>query len=310
LARKLFLPEAAQNCWTSLIDRGPCARATGTSRNPPPVGESLRPYISLMGIEWQKFAPSQEIFVVADCKSRAHGVGAKPPLPVLVHNDSTKSSASPQKFLPVVIGCPPSACLSEANAALKYPNAQRVGKNDRVGIKKLSPWKNLHTGNVPAHCAASAGRSPLLRQTFRVPLIELDRSIAMTLPSWVAHPPSRPTLKSHPQGWVVNGMVKGAFFASPSGAESRRRFSALFSPSGGGNRLRRSRSFLSPGASAPADFGGCAAIIARRAGIPPCFHDTDDCQCDLGHQRCLVRLVIPNPDRVVRAGAVLRVQLP
>jgi hypothetical protein len=64
------------------------------------------------------------------------------------------------------------------------------------------------------------------------------------------------------------------------------------------------------GTSAPADFGGFAAIIARRTGIPPCFHDTDDRQCDLGHQRCLVRVVIADPDRVVRAGALLRVQLP
>src|SRR5438309_2374578 len=53
------------------------------------------------------------------------------------------------------------------------------------------------------------------------------------------------------------------------------------------------------GASAPAGFGGYSTVFA---------HDAHDRQCDLGHGRHLTRFVLPDLDRVVRPGTVLRVQ--
>jgi len=52
-----------------------------------------------------------------------------------------------------------------------------------------------------------------------------------------------------------------------------------------------------------------AAAGISAAGYPAAFvHDADDCQCDLGHGRYLMGLVVPNLDCVVRPPAVLRVQ--
>ena len=64
------------------------------------------------------------------------------------------------------------------------------------------------------------------------------------------------------------------------------------------------------GASAPAGFGGCAAMTARKAGTPPFLFTTPmSVNAISDSSPYLVRLVIPDLDRVVRAGAVLQVQL-
>jgi len=77
-----FCGKRAQNCWTSLIDRRPRAPPTGTSRNPPPVGESLRPYIPNGHRVSKSLHVVKEIFVVAICQSRISrsGVPSHPDL--------------------------------------------------------------------------------------------------------------------------------------------------------------------------------------------------------------------------------------
>jgi hypothetical protein len=53
LGPQTFLREAAQNCWASLIDRGPCARPHRDESESTSWGNLFAP-ISLMGIEWAK----------------------------------------------------------------------------------------------------------------------------------------------------------------------------------------------------------------------------------------------------------------
>jgi len=103
--------------------------------------------------------------------------------------------------------------------------------------------------------------------------VVLDCNIAMTL-SIVG---GSPTLKSHPQepplrvGRKRNG--KGGGFASASGGESPRRFTALFSPAPAVTTYAAAR--VSPaGASAPAGLCGCAAVTARKASAPPFLFTT------------------------------------
>jgi hypothetical protein len=102
-----------------------------------------------MGIESAKVCTwTEKILVVAACKSPPRSGVPDQPLISLMHNDLTKSSRIALKsFFPwSSIALPVPA--SGANSALKYPNAHRVGKNDRAGIKKLSLGKIYTPGTV------------------------------------------------------------------------------------------------------------------------------------------------------------------
>jgi hypothetical protein len=90
----------------------------------------------------------------------------------------------------------------------------------------------------------------------------------MTLSSWVAHPPSRPTLKSHPQGWVVNGMVKGVVSPRPLAPNLVEDSAPSFRPAATVTTYAAAGVSVVE-ASASTGFGGCAAMTARKAGTPP-----------------------------------------
>jgi hypothetical protein len=95
------------------------------------------------------------------------------------------------------------------------------------------------------------------------------------------------TLNSYPQeplSWVGRKRIgKGNRFAASLGGESQGRFTASLFACGSGNQLRYSRDFRCRLRRHDCPQGGYPAVLV---------HDAGDRQCDLEHQRCLVRLVI------------------